>query len=1030
MANEENNTNLLTDFYFPIRDQEKIYSSNAYKVLSENNVDTAQLLGVNQDPNSHSIQLRNDSDPTFQEKVKSNATDFAKGVVNFISDVPNEIQMKSVEGLMQAGKFGVNLLPIVNKLAGSPYEENTLMENAISWNKSLNKQITQFRDIYKQGYQISEGREPSGFAEFAGWIAQDYPYSAGIYKGLKKVGIPDGTALILSVGLGTAISFDPKETSVSLNLFTQEIDSLKKYLEIIPDTPDAELFDRAVQFFEGTAFAKAIPHLIDTAKFLKRNIPAFVPGAAVSTAATTAIDQAIDATIVNPKEQIIPQTTDGLNQDQSLMDTIKGGVDQFGNKLTEIGGAIKKEFSGDAMAKSPITKVIDEFAPIFKSTVIEAVDKIPNKAPGNQILGTIKNIQGVSQSEIKWIGLDDFLKDKPSVTKQEVSDFIQANRLDVNEVQFPRKATGEPSKTYDELEKLLEPHSEYAASAVYEYQAIKEALHNNLNVRYDSVPYIKKGSTKDSVEYSVKIDVNDFLDKTGLWDGIYETSEVWGRNFFKESFKNAYHINSLRQNGQSLDNNLLKEYFIEAKNNDILYQYRNFDNLEASDFSNLIFSETEFKSFQNFLKTKNVGIEEYATLKMSDNFTDKIYNEYLVRASNENLDRYDIDFSFIQELDGGGSTAKFQNQTLPGGRDYKELVFTLSKGGENVGFDFPLQQGATKRQTTRELGIPISQHMNVPGEFAHVRFKTRNINGQKTLSVEEMQSDIFQGVKQENKLVKKQAASMERTILPTPSKQIPARDIIDEAKQKASAYTADNTITDFPFKNNWYELATRRLIRYAADNDFSAIAIPEGKVAAARYGKTGGFVDNVEVKVGVSDELNEAGYPNYTFYLTQKRGMEVVEERALKDGAIYDIDKTYPKNYQDILADAEDILLHRYNVQELENKTFKYKLSEKQFIGEGKGKFELYDQAIPAYMKKYAKKWNAPVTTEQVKFIEQNETINYSVLKITPEMKRSVQEKSQPLFNIVGPALAAGGGAKAVSDSMRNNIISEPTKNQ
>ena len=25
-------------------------------------------------------------------------------------------------------------------------------------------------------------------------------------------------------------------------------------------------------------------------------------------------------------------------------------------------------------------------------------------------------------------------------------------------------------------------------------------------------------------------------------------------------------------------------------------------------------------------------------------------------------------------------------------------------------------------------------------------------------------------------------------------------------------------VTDFPFKNNWYELVTKRLIRYAADN--------------------------------------------------------------------------------------------------------------------------------------------------------------------------------------------------------------------
>ena len=40
----------------------------------------------------------------------------------------------------------------------------------------------------------------------------------------------------------------------------------------------------------------------------------------------------------------------------------------------------------------------------------------------------------------------------------------------------------------------------------------------------------------------------------------------------------------------------------------------------------------------------------------------------------------------------------------------------------------------------------------------------------------------------------------------------------------------DNVITDFPFKNYWYELTLKRLIRYAADNGFDAISIPKASV--------------------------------------------------------------------------------------------------------------------------------------------------------------------------------------------------------
>ena len=55
MDEEQKNINLLTDFYFQIRDQEKIFSSNAYKVLNQNNVDPIELFGVQPDLNSHSV---------------------------------------------------------------------------------------------------------------------------------------------------------------------------------------------------------------------------------------------------------------------------------------------------------------------------------------------------------------------------------------------------------------------------------------------------------------------------------------------------------------------------------------------------------------------------------------------------------------------------------------------------------------------------------------------------------------------------------------------------------------------------------------------------------------------------------------------------------------------------------------------------------------------------------------------------------------------------------------------------------------
>jgi hypothetical protein len=49
-------------------------------------------------------------------------------------------------------------------------------------------------------------------------------------------------------------------------------------------------------------------------------------------------------------------------------------------------------------------------------------------------LNDITKGENVKLDEIKWMGLDDFLKGKKNVTKQEVQDFVQNNRVDVQEV--------------------------------------------------------------------------------------------------------------------------------------------------------------------------------------------------------------------------------------------------------------------------------------------------------------------------------------------------------------------------------------------------------------------------------------------------------------------------------------------------------------------------------------------------------------------------------------------------------------------
>lgn len=71
----------------------------------------------------------------------------------------------------------------------------------------------------------------------------------------------------------------------------------------------------------------------------------------------------------------------------------------------------------------------------FYSAVEEAAMNMPRKSgQGQALLNDIMKGANVKADEVKWMGLDDYLAGKPNVTKQEVQDYIAANKVDLQEV--------------------------------------------------------------------------------------------------------------------------------------------------------------------------------------------------------------------------------------------------------------------------------------------------------------------------------------------------------------------------------------------------------------------------------------------------------------------------------------------------------------------------------------------------------------------------------------------------------------------
>ena len=341
------------------------------------------------------------------------------------------------------------------------------------------------------------------------------------------------------------------------------------------------------------------------------------------------------------------------------------------------------------------------------------------------------------------------------------------------------------------------------------------------------------------------------------------------------------------------------------------------------------------------------------------------------------LERYKIERMIRQNPNMQVGAPKFERFTEEGGIDYTELVFRLKVGGKDIGIPIeaiqerPAFDAAGKVFMEKSLPskalVPFKNpaHMNVKNEIAHVRFKTRDFNGLKVLNVEEMQSDF------------------------------------------AIASKKQPLVKDFPYKNNWYELTIKRLLRYAADNNFDAVAIPKGSVAAKRYGES--INRSNKIMYSKTDDAIMVSY-------LDKDGLSIFDQA-------YDLGTSLAAFNRPKLDKLKNVV-----GEKVYNQILKTDKSGNSFIdfdkpivvGSGKGKYELYDKAIPSFVKKYTKKWNAQVSETQT-----IDDIPVTIIELTDEMKQSVQQDGQALFSIFG----IGAGAKIASDTMQNNSISKQTNN-
>lgn len=145
---------------------------------------------------------------------------------------------------------------------------------------------------------------------------------------------------------------------------------------------------------------------------------------------------------------------------------------------------------------------------VFYSPTRKVVETAPmEKGQGAQWLGwLLKN--GGRVNEIKWIGLDEWLKSNKNVTKEQVLEYLDANRMTVKDVD-PHEGQVDLQELADELAKhnITVTNDDYFFEAYYSPQKLEARFNGNrgdYQILADGRPLPEYFSTKAEAEKEIK----------------------------------------------------------------------------------------------------------------------------------------------------------------------------------------------------------------------------------------------------------------------------------------------------------------------------------------------------------------------------------------------------------------------------------------------------------------------------------------------------------------------------------------------
>ncbi len=578
--------------------------------------------------------------------------------------------------------------------------------------------------------------------------------------------------------------------------------------------------------------------------------------------------------------------------------------------------------------------------PYFYSPAEQALNAIKQEKATPQQWKAMLLKNGAKEAEMDWMGFDELSQDKKSLTKSEIQDWINQNRIEVQEVEknhSDKKRTIRIA-TPDELAEFDSDWEvgEWAENNLPE--AIQEDGYPDYNMIAESGMWFSDGNgqigtDRERVEYN---------SETIEGDTKYSQYQLPGGDNYKELLMTMPEKASV-----SL------ESFIREKGIDP-YSERGMSIIEEG-------------------STDPVAVEynkRFGSAYPSNSFKSSHFDEPNILAHirfNERTTPSGERVLFIEEIQSDWAQ-KGKKQGFNSG-DTREVKDTREKyENEKAKLDSINEKLSDTILEAQKLGLPVGASSSQWGSFSAGTYKTPEvyfIEGKQDESRNNKQYDEYKSMLDE--ISQKQINIGERR-----NNLIYQRNIQDQivsglkeqldGKVRSQAY---ERAPDMPFKNTdqWVNLALRRMMIYAAENGFDRVAWTNGEMQADRYNLSK-QVDRIVI--------NEEG-GKYTI-LAWPKGKANSE--------------TIATTTKDKLSD--------YVGKELAKRAIKdgggdYRGEDLKIGGSGMKAF--YDNIIPAQANKIGKKFGAKVETTEIPSIDKKAyDEDAGKINLTPEAEELYQK--------------------------------------